>query len=229
MANSNPIIAGTRFGRLLVKEEIFGRRLRHYLCECDCGTEKIVRRDHLLETRVRSCGCLLRESAARSHWRHGESSRQNRTVEYATWVKIKCRCQNPSDISYENYGGRGIRICDRWSDSFESFLADMGRRPKNTSIDRIDNNGHYEPGNCRWASIKIQSRNKRTNVMVSHNGQTKTVAEWAEAIGIGYFTLHSKIKRGMTPEQALTNKRISTWARRPYYLPPGKKRKSRVT
>lgn len=102
------------------------------------------------------------------------------------------RCLNPNEAGYKNYGGRGIYICERWN-TFANFLADMGQRPDRHSIDRIDNNGPYAPENCRWAISKVQSRNKRNNFLITHNGQTKTLQEWAEITGIHYGTLRSRI------------------------------------
>lgn len=112
---------------------------------------------------------------------------------------------NPRDQSFQNYGGRGISVCDRWRDSFEAFYADMGGRPTaRHSIERIDNDGHYEPGNCRWAEIRDQLRNRRTNHVLTHLGQTLTVTDWAALIGIAATTLTARLDRGWSVEEALT-------------------------
>ncbi len=114
------------------------------------------------------------------------------TPTYQVWKGMRMRCLNPNEAGYKNYGGRGIYICERWN-TFANFLADMGQRPDRHSIDRIDNNGPYAPENCRWAISKVQSRNKRNNFLITHNGQTKTLQEWAEITGIHYGTLRSRI------------------------------------
>jgi len=107
------------------------------------------------------------------------------TPEYRCWIAMIQRCTNPKAVGWKNYGGRGIKVCQRWLDSFENFLSDMGRRPPGKyEIDRIDNNGHYEPGNCRWATRSQQSINRRTNTMITHNGRTQTGAEWARELSL---------------------------------------------
>lgn len=125
--------------------------------------------------------------------------------EYGTWTDIKTRCLNPNASNYANYGGRGITICKRWL-VFENFLADMGERPSSKhSIERIDNNGNYVPVNCRWATQTQQARNKRNNVILTHEGRTATIAEWSEITGVSRFTLYQRIRLlKMTPAEALT-------------------------
>jgi len=114
------------------------------------------------------------------------------------------RCLNKKDSGYKNYGGRGIKVCDRWLNSFEEFLSDMGHAPSpKHSIDRIENDGNYEPGNCRWATWKAQSRNKRSNRFLMINGEAKCIAEWAEIYGIKYNILHRRISRGLPIEEAI--------------------------
>lgn len=169
-------IAGRRFGRFVVVS--FNGLNRHkralWLCQCDCGTEKVVPYLQLKTGDSVSCGCYHRENAPK--WmtaaltRHGRS----KTVEYNTWSRLVARCTNPRNKKYPRYGGRGISVCERWSgeQGFENFLADMGERPANcTSIDRRDNDGNYEPGNCRWTTATVQSRN---------NPHTKLTFEKAE-------------------------------------------------
>lgn len=115
----------------------------------------------------------------------------------------RCRNHNNSDFFY--YGGRGIKVCDRWKNSFENFLEDMGERPKRTSIDRIDNNGNYEPGNCRWATKKEQNNNQRSNINLTFNGKTQTTAQWADELGMNSGTVRYRVnKLGWSAEKALT-------------------------
>jgi hypothetical protein len=136
---------------------------------------------------------------------HGMS----RTRTFYVWGGMRQRCSNPSDRSYCDYGGRGIRVCDRWADSFENFLADMGEAPKGMQIDRINNDGPYAPDNCRWTTPKRNSRNRRSNVYVEHNGVTRTVAEWAEVTGLERKTLEYRIRSGWPAEKALSTPSIT--------------------
>jgi hypothetical protein len=158
-------LAGQRFGRLTVirlshhqdHRQIADRGHAMWICQCDCGTEKTVRGSHLTTENVVSCGCYGREQQQKSARTHGQSQ----SAEYRSWHSMVMRCTNPNVPGYMYWGGRGIRVCDRWRKSFENFYADMGPRPKGTSLDRIDPDGHYEPRNCRWAGALMQARNQR--------------------------------------------------------------------
>ncbi len=137
--------------------------------------------------------------------KHGHAFRGGLTPEYRSWKRIIVRCENKNTKDFPDYGGRGIKVCDRWRHSFENFLADMGLKPSpRHSIDRIDNNGHYQPDNCRWATPKEQSRNARRNHLVTFQGQTLCVSELAEKTGIRYHTLRSRIRLGWTVERAIS-------------------------
>jgi len=145
-----------------------------------------------------------------AHTTHGMS----RTPTYYVWATMKARCSNPNNDNYHRYGGRGISVCESWANSFEQFLADMGERPDGLSIDRIDVNGDYEPSNCRWATATEQMRNTSVNRLITHNGQTKTLVEWAEASGISVQTLHSRLGRwGWSFEDAISKPINSTKGR----------------
>lgn len=190
-------LTGQKFNKLTVIKWA-GKQGKQSLweCRCECGKTKTVRGDSLKNESIRSCGCLQKEAVAT----HGMSY----TKEYGIWGSMLCRCRNPNHRQYADYGGRGIKVCERW-ESFESFLTDMGERPLDVvSIDRIDNEGNYEPSNCRWAMKKEQDNNRRSNKLVEYKGQTKTVAEWCDELELSRQTIYQRLNRGWSPERAFT-------------------------
>ena len=154
-------IASQRFGRLTALKVSYVDRNgdARWLCQCDCGNQKVVVLTVLTRGRSKSCGCLHRERLAP---RHGHSTRKGWSPTYRSWVAMKQRCLNPASSNFGRYGGCGVTLCKRWH-SFENLLADMGERPPGMTLDRIDNRKGYEPGNCRWATDEEQRRNKRSN------------------------------------------------------------------
>lgn len=193
-------LTGKRFGRLTVIEKAGNRTCGEskWQCKCDCGKLTIVTSSRLRKRWTRSCGCLVGE-------RHGHSGKKI-IDEYKIWSSMKRRCYYVDSPDYPSYGGRGITVCDFWRHSFSAFLADMGPRPsKRHSIDRFpNNNGNYEPGNCRWATPSEQSNNRRSAVVIEFDGRTLTAHEWSHITGINQEQLTKRIGRGWTPERALT-------------------------
>lgn len=200
-------LTGQRFGRWTVlgfagrKNFPKGRPAYMWLCRCECGTERAVSQQPLCNGGSKSCGCLTNEIRHSIAFVHGG----RRTPEYQVWCKIKARCCNPNDIGYENYGGRGIKICDRWLHSFADFIQDLGERPSNDhSIDRVDVNGDYEPSNCRWALPDVQHNNKRNSVLLEWNGLKLTPAQWGRKLNIRAGVIRDRIQRGWSISKALS-------------------------
>lgn len=192
--------AGCRYGRWTVLEKAphIGVRTA-WRCRCDCGTTRVVSTNHLVSGKSGSCGCLKAEKCSKAHRSHGSSE----TLEYGIWCRMKRRCDNPNDQDWSRYGGRGIRVCARWIASFVAFRDDMGPRPSPShSVDRIDVNGNYEPGNCRWATSKEQGRNTRRNRIVSYRGRQMTLVEAVEISGLNYGTVKWRLQNGRTDEEA---------------------------
>ncbi len=186
-------LTGQRFGRLVATEAVPTERGRHWRCVCDCGSLHVVKTNQLTSGKTKSCGCLWDDTVPGSNKTHGRGG----TYLYRIWALIIQRCENPKNPAYSSYGGRGITICVRWRDSFEAFLEDVGdRQSAEYTLGRIDNNGHYAPGNCRWETAKDQARNRRSSRHLTHDGVTITLAEWAERTGINVETIASRIKRG---------------------------------
>lgn len=206
------VTTGDRFGRWeAIAPEMKSRRLSGrpeiiVLCRCDCGTRKYVSKRVLVRNgagKSRSCGCLKRELTRKRATKHGHA-RNEETRLYSIWSSMIQRCDNPNRKSYSDYGAKGIGVCKRWRESFELFARDMGEPPNKATLERIDNNKSYSPDNCRWATRYEQSRNTSRNRFYSFNGKTQCMKDWAKDYGISYFTLRSRLDRGMDIESALT-------------------------
>lgn len=198
-------LTGNLFGRLrVISLNEFRNHRSFWICECSCGKTVTIMGKRLTNGHTKSCGCLARDVLTKRNFKHGHSTRKNQSPEYKAWCHIKDKCFNSDSFDFYLYGARGISVCSRWS-VFSHFLADMGLRPSSKhSIDRIDNDGNYEPGNCRWATSSIQANNKRTNRILSLNGKSMTMIQWANHLSICYGTLRDRIRRGWTHKRALT-------------------------
>ncbi len=203
-------LTGQRFGRLTVIKETgrAGNGAVLWLCRCECGKQSIVQGYALLSGNTTSCGCKRHETAHLMEWyqRCKRSGRKKKTRLYNIWMHIKDRCCNPRSIHYPNYGERGIRVCDEWMHSFSTFQewALSHGYADNLTFDRINNDGDYTPENCRWVNMKVQSNNRRNSNMLTFQGQTKTLAQWADIYRINWNTLFSRIRAGWPVERALT-------------------------
>lgn len=175
-------------------------------CLCECGRSSIKPWRSLLTGKTQSCGCLSVEASRSRMTTHGHATKGRISGEYRVWSAVIKRCCCESDSAFPNYGGRGIQICDRWRNSFEAFLADVGPRPSlSHSLDRYPNNdGNYEPGNVRWATAKEQAKNRRSNVLLTANGETLHITEWAARIGTTCTIISGRLDRGWTVERAVT-------------------------
>src|SRR5882724_894990 len=205
MPAKKTILPGTRFTRFIVIQ--FHNRIRgtaQYLCKCDCGNERLIWQHNLTSGASRSCGCLRDSISAVQSITHGHSINGQISKEYMSWSRAKARCLNENSERFKDYGGRGIRMCERWLISFENFLLDMGPCPEGFSIERLNNDGNYEPGNCCWADRITQGNNKRNNVKLNYNGQLFTVPQLARLASLKPETLRKRMERGWSLEMAMT-------------------------
>lgn len=210
-ATRNPIRAGDKFGRLTAISAghlVQGPNQRETFIpvRCDCGVEKDVRAVSLKAGVTRSCGCGIADAARVSVVERSTTHGMSKSAIYGVYRTMLSRCYNPSVERYPMYGGRGIGVCDRWrvAGGVENFLADMGPRPSGYSIERENQNGDYEPNNCRWASSKEQANNTRRNRVVEWNGESLTVSQWADRTGIGGHTILFRLRKGWEIGDALS-------------------------
>jgi len=235
-------ITGKTFGRLTVISKQPPRKGSgsDWLCRCSCGVTFVALGSNINHGKTKSCGCLAKEHASAMGsnpayvakriakiTKHGQKRKNAMTVEYKTWLAIKRRCYDTKCKDYPNWGGRGIKVCDRWNDSFVAFFADMGTRPSDKhSIDRIDPNGDYSPENCRWATLIEQgAENRRNLTAIAIDGVTyPSIAAACRAFGVGLTTAHMRIDSGIPVEVAVsTAGRLKSRRTRESYLPKNRR------
>lgn len=213
-----PIVAGQKYGEVTALREL-PRDCPHvkWLCRCSCGKE-VVKRAAQMRTRYVSCGCWNKvwgREIGKKRTTHAHTLGHTATPEYDAWLGMKYRCTNHSYEGWHNYGGRGIKVFEGWLNDFQAFYDHIGPRPSNKhSIDRINNDGNYEPGNVRWATLAEQQRNLRKNVWITIKGETKCLSDWAKQYGLQPIRITRRIKElGWTAEQAVTTPTKTTWNR----------------
>lgn len=193
-------IEGIRFSKLIAVERVGTDIHRHSIwkCICDCGNETYVTLNQLISGKTKSCGCL--------HTKHGLTSKGMPRREFNIWRNMIDRTSNPNSKDFNRYGKRGISVCDEWRNSFKKFYdwANANGYSDNLTIDRINNDGNYEPSNCRWATVKTQSNNKRNNVLLNFNNETHTLTQWSEILKIKPETITSRLNRGWNIKESLT-------------------------
>jgi hypothetical protein len=197
------------FGRLFVIKEN-GRLGQHlsYFCQCSCGNQVTVRGNSLRSGNTTSCGCVHKSMIGKLNFKHG----LKRGREYSSWQMMIDRCTNKNSKSWNSYGGRGITVCDRWKD-FSKFYQDMGERPENHTLERIDNNLGYSLENCKWATVKEQNRNTRRTRLLEINGVTKCVTDWCDYFGINKRTVSNRINRGKWPVELAITTPVNQYSR----------------
>lgn len=194
---------GQTFGQLeALRLERIGKEL-FWVCLCKCGTLKPVRTGHLTSGKVSSCGCTQYITTAQKLRDRYTVHGLTRTAMYSTWRSMKRRCIDKSHPNYPEYGGRGIKVCERWKRSFENFLMDMGYRPMGLSLNRINNDGDYCPENCAWSSASEQASNRRSTHWITMGDERVSMAEAARRVGMRPGTLSERLRRGMPPKEAL--------------------------
>lgn len=203
MTKKHPITPGEVFGRLTIigpAPKNPGDVHRRVFARCECGEIRNIMFSLIVTGKTVSCGCYRR--AARITHGHARKNRQNST--YACYRDMLTRCTNPNYKEYHLYGGRGINVCNRWRESYQNFLSDMGERPEGMTLERKDYNGDYAPENCRWASVIDQANNKRNNVILEYKGRTQTAAQWARELNISVWNIYSRKRLGWSDEKILT-------------------------
>ncbi len=207
------------FGYWKVIEFAFSRRGKKlFLCECKCGTRRVVLAAGLRRGTSKSCGCFRNFITIKRSTIHGAAKRLFRLSEYTTWKAMIQRCENPNNNSYYRYGGRGIIVCQRWK-SFQNFFSDMGKKPfQKFTLDRINNDGNYEPSNCRWADYLTQANNSSQNIILTFNGTSAGISAWSKICGLPSRLIRERVNHGWTVARSLTQptqKQRKKYAARP--------------
>ena len=207
-------LTGKRFGMLTVMERVpvevcSGRNQGVlWICKCDCGKTTKMRAGELKRRILPNCGCYLhnfRVKGGKKNKKHGKKN----TRLYGIYMNMKARCNNPNEDNYFRYGGRGIKVCDEWLNDFMNFYTWSMKNgyQDNLTIDRINNDGDYEPSNCRWATTKQQANNRRTNKFIEYNGETHTISEWSDILNIPKHKMYKQIKKGLTIDEIKTSRK----------------------
>lgn len=191
-------LLGRKAGRLLVTAALDWPMWR---CSCECGGEAILSSKAFRSGKTNSCGCLRREVLVARNTKHGLTVLHPK--EYRSWKDMRARCQNKNDSDFKDYGGRGIKVTQRWDD-FAAFYADMGDRPPLMTLDRVDVNRDYGPNNCRWASAETQANNKRTNRVIEWRGERKTLSQWCRVVGMEHSKAAYRLKQGWPVEDVFS-------------------------
>lgn len=207
---------GQIFGRLTVTDTTNYPEIK---CVCECGAATSPSARNITKGFTQSCGCLHRDQLKNRVTTHGATSAADEngaSLTYKRWRSMKARCNLPNSKSYENYGGRGIAVCESWNSSFEAFMRDMGECPSpNHTLDRKDFNGNYSIENCRWATRTEQNRNSSRNRLITLNGETKCASEWAEITGINFRTIMTRANKGLPAEQIFSKEKLPRKSKKP--------------
>lgn len=202
-------LIGKKFNMLTIIGFFDCKWQKELLCKCDCGNIRHFSITQLEQEKVKSCGCYIRKVTYDRNIKHGQNSRKNTTSEYKAWSQMKTRCYSEKYHLFHRYGGRGIKVCERWFNSFENFFTDMGAKPSSKcSLDRINNDGDYEPSNCRWSTTKEQARNQSKNHLIEIDGVVKCASEWGEIYNIPPKIILGRIYRGWSPIDSVLKERI---------------------
>ena len=196
-------LVGQKFG-LLIVESLAGRtrnRKSVWNCKCFCGEKTMVLGDHLKGDYTKSCGCLTKNFGM-TNITHGHTTNKNQSKTYTCWINMRDRCLNPKCRHYSNYGGRGIKICERWG-KFKNFLKDMGEQPLGMMIERKDNNGNYDPSNCKWATREEQMNNARFNVTNEFKGKKQTAIQWARELNLNVKRIYKRASKRWPSDKIL--------------------------